>query len=223
LERVADNVVAQPPYRDIFQRAFYGRSQQKLSVLCEDAVAEALILGVMDRVNPLLNLTPDDIAVGRETGKNQFAQHIDTLGKFRLLDEFVFVLDGDARDVEPDMAAAAQRHNKSIDPLYLPGTTPPEDWIYQTLEDKSQLYSQLLGAPNLAELLSNLRLQFDNATDKPTNIMKARFATLADSLQRTQQDIARVVGREGSQLGPLKVFADELSQAVSNWRARSAN
>ena len=46
LERTETGVVVQPPYRDIFQRALYGRPQDRLSVLCEDAVGEALILGV---------------------------------------------------------------------------------------------------------------------------------------------------------------------------------
>jgi hypothetical protein len=52
LERTANNVVVQPPYRDIFQRAFYGRPQDRLSVLCEDSVAEALILGVLPTSRP---------------------------------------------------------------------------------------------------------------------------------------------------------------------------
>jgi alanine-glyoxylate transaminase/serine-glyoxylate transaminase/serine-pyruvate transaminase len=36
LERSADNVVRREPYRDIIQRALYGRSQNSLSILCED-------------------------------------------------------------------------------------------------------------------------------------------------------------------------------------------
>jgi hypothetical protein len=220
LERTASNVVVQPPYRDIFQRAFYGRPQDKLSVLCEDSVAEALILGVLDRINASLNLTPDHITVGRDTGKDQFAQHVDTLGKFKLLDEFVFVLDGDARAAESAIVEAASRYNRFIKPLYLPGDTPPEDWVYRALERGVNSYAAELGAPNLGDLLRSLRQQFDNATDKPTNIMKARYATLAESLQRSPEDIARLVGRTESGQGALKVFADELAQAVADWRSR---
>jgi predicted ATPase len=223
LERTQDNVVVQPAYRDIFQRAFYGRPQDRLSVLCEDAVAEALILGVLDRINPLLQLTPDDITVGRDTGKDQFAQHVDALGKFKLLDEFIFVLDGDAREVEGSMAAAASRYNRVIKPLYLPGETPPEDWIYRELEREAAHYANELSAPGLAALLQQLRQQFDNAADKPTNIIKARFATLADSLQRTPAEIARRVGFHASERGQLRVFSDDLRQAVSDWRTRVAS
>ena len=220
LERTADNVVSQPPYRDIFQRAFYGRPQERLSILCEDVVAEALILGVLDRLNPELKLTPDDITVGRDTGKDQFAHHVDALGRFNLLDEFVFVLDGDAREVEPAIAKAASKHNRYVKPLYLPGRTPPEDWVYRMLEASAPAYAVLLGAPNLAALLGSLRQQFDSAADKPTSIMKNRYATLADDLQRSPADIARLVGRTESEHGDLKVFADDLAQAVANWRIR---
>ena len=220
LERTADNVVVRPAWRDIFQRAFYGRPQDRLSVLCEDSVAEALILGVLDRVNPVLQLTPDDITVGRDTGKDQFAQHVDALGKFGLLDEFVFVLDGDARSAEPSMAAAAARYNRVLRPLYLPGNLPPEDWVFRVLEHNPDRYAVELSAPALAALLAQLRQQFDGAADKPTNISKARFATLADSLQRMPADIARRVGRLESDRGELKVFADDLTQAVNDWRSR---
>lgn len=221
LERVGDNVQVQPAYRDIFQRAFYGRPQDRLSVLCEDVVAEALILGVLDRINPVLQLTPDDITVGRDTGKDQFAQHVDALGKFKLLDEFIFVLDGDARDVEGAMAASAAKYNRVIKPLYLPGVEPPESWVYRTLEANAARYAVDLSAPNLAQLLQQLRLQFDNAADKPTNISKVRFQTLAETLQRTPADIARRVGHLASEHGELKVFADELTQAVADWRSRA--
>jgi len=117
--------------------------------------------------------------VGRDTGKDQFAQHVDALGKFKLLDEFVFVLDGDAREVEGAMGVAASRYNRVIRPLYLPGNAPPEEWIYRELERGAADYENLLSAPGLAALLKHLRQQFDNAADKPSNITKARFATLA--------------------------------------------
>lgn len=223
LERTPDNVRVQAPYRDIFQRAFYGQSQDKLSILCEDVVAEGLILGVLDVLNPRLNLTPDDVAVGRDTGKDQFAQHVEALGKFQLLDEFVFVLDGDAHAVEPALQRAAQKFNRTVTPLFLPGATPPEDWIYCALERRSQHYASQLGAPNLAQQLQNFRLSFDNACDKPANIMKHRFETLADALQYDQKNIARVVGREEACFGAMRVFADSLEQAVYNWRNRVGN
>jgi len=221
LERTADNVTVQPPYRDIFQRAFYGRPQEQLSVLCEDTVAEALIRGVLDRINPDLQLTHDSITVGRDTGKDQFAQHIEALGKFNLLDDFIFVLDGDAKSVEGQIVQAASKFNRVIKPLYLPGDAPPEEWIYKALENKIMLYRNSLSSPDLADLLQQLRQQFDGAADKPTNISKARYATLADSLQRTPEEIARLVGHAESEVGEMRSFANDLKQAVMDWRSRS--
>lgn len=220
LERTHDNVQVQPPYRDIFQRAFYGQSQDKLSILCEDDVAEGLILGVLDVLNPRLNLSPDDVSVGRDTGKDQFPLHVEALGKFQLLDEFVLVLDGDARDVEPAIQRAAQRFNRTVSPLFLPGSMPPEDWIYSALERKAGTYAEALGAPDLARQLQNLRQNFAGAADKQTNIIKQRYATLADSLQRDPKDIARIVGRAEATVGEMKVFSDGLEQAVYNWRSK---
>ena len=228
LERTETGVVVQPPYRDIFQRALYGRPQDRLSVLCEDAVGEALILGVMDRINPELQLTPDDITVGRDTGKDQFAQHVEALGKFNLLDDFVFVLDGDARndsqgaERERKIAEAAGRFNRIVKPLYLPGDDAPEGWIYRILEQRSVDYADRLTAPHLTVLLPQLRQQFDGAADKASHIAKARYSTLADALQRTPEEIARIVGQYESASGELRVFADELKQAVIDWRSRSA-
>jgi hypothetical protein len=51
--------------------------------------------------------------------------------------------------------------------------------------------------------------------------MKSRYAILAESLQRTPEEIARIVGRTESDRGELKVFADELTDAIANWRSRS--
>jgi predicted ATPase len=220
LERTDNNVTVQPPYRDIFQRAFYGQSLNKLSILCEDQVAEGLIMGVLDILNPKLNLTPDDIAVGRNTGKFQFAQHVEALGKFQLLDSFVLVLDGDARDVQPSIQQAAERFNRVLTPLYLPGDTPPEDWIYTVLENRAADYAAILGAPNLEHLLSDLRREFENASDRPTNIVKKRFETLLEKLRRTPTEIARIVGRNEAERRDMKIFSDALEQSIYNWRSR---
>jgi hypothetical protein len=78
-----------------------------------------------------------------------------------------------------------------------------------------------LSSPHLADLLQQLRQQFDGASDKPTNISKARYTTLADSLQRTPEEIARLVGHSESAAGEMRIFANELKQAVIDWRSRS--
>ena len=221
LERSGDNVAVQPPYRDIFQRAFYGQSQDKLSILCEDSIAEGLILGVLDQLNQKLNITPDDISVGRDTGKEQFPQHMEALGKFQMLGEFLFVLDGDARSMEPDIKRIGTRFGQDIEPVFLPGNGPPEAWLYARLEHDADGYGEKLGVPDLKQQLINIKQTFENASDRATNIAKNQFRTLAESLQRRPEDLARAVGRSECASGELRVFSDNLQQAIYNWRRRS--
>ena len=89
-----------PAYRDIFQKALYGQSRDKLSILCEDDVAEGIILGMLDVLNVEMGLRPEDFVIGRNTGRDEFPAHIRTLSKFDKLREFIFVLDGDSRGMQ---------------------------------------------------------------------------------------------------------------------------
>ena len=67
-----------PLYRDIFQKALYGQSQDRLgrntgrneSILCEDEVAEGVIRGVLEGLNIEMGLRHEDIVVGRNEAKN---------------------------------------------------------------------------------------------------------------------------------------------------------
>ena len=92
------DVTRTPAYRDIFQKALYGQSTDRLSILCEDEVAEGVILGVLDVLNYRNGTRHDDFVVGRDTGSDEFRGHIHAFGKFGKLAGFVFVLDGDAQD-----------------------------------------------------------------------------------------------------------------------------
>ena len=49
-----NDVRLMPAYRDIFQKSLYGQSRETLSILCEDEVAEGIILGVLDVLQPKL-------------------------------------------------------------------------------------------------------------------------------------------------------------------------
>ena len=95
------DVTRAPAYRDIFQKALYGQSADRLSILCEDEVAEGVILGVLDVLNYRNGTRHDDFVVGRDTGSGEFRGHIHAFGKFGKLADFVFVLDGDAADTAP--------------------------------------------------------------------------------------------------------------------------
>ena len=95
------DVTRTPAWRDIFQKALYGQSTDRLSILCEDEVAEGVILGVLDVLNYRNGTRHDDFVVGRDTGSDEFRGHIHAFGKFGKLAGFVFVLDGDAATRRP--------------------------------------------------------------------------------------------------------------------------
>jgi predicted ATPase len=224
LERTADNVQILPAYRDIIQKAFYGQSIEKLSILCEDDVAEAFLYGVMDVLNPKLRLIHDDVVIGRDTGKEMFSQHIEAIGKFKLLDNFIFVLDGDARSLENNLKLVSSKFGREIQPLFLPGDVP-ERWAWKILDDYSKEYATELGMSesDLKQQLLRSNQTFDNAADKPANIMKNKFHTFCETLRRSETELMRTIAKKEAEResADIKVFMDELEMQLRNWQARS--
>ncbi|MBK7937567.1 MAG: AAA family ATPase [Lewinellaceae bacterium] len=225
LERTNDNVEVRPPYRDIIQKAFYGQALEKLNVLCEDDVAEAFLLGIMDYLNPKLGLIPSDIKVGRDTGKTQFEQHIEALGKFQLLDDFLFVLDGDAKNLENALIAKASKDfGVSIQPLFVPGQVP-EDWAWAILQQHSSEYAQLFGitAESLTKQLKMTDALYASATDKPTEKIKNKYFSFCDrELRRSHLETMRMIARKEAEResGDIKVFLDEFEAQIRRWQNR---
>ena len=143
LERGDDGVVVQTPYRDLLQKAFYGRSFDKLSILCEDEAAEAILRGVMDHLIPKIRIRQEDVEIGRDTGKNEFPSHVRAVAKFNELEDFIFVMDGDAakEKLEAESAAAPKR----INALLLPGSSGPEAWCLEMLAEHEADYKKVWG------------------------------------------------------------------------------
>ncbi len=226
LERVGDNVIEKPAQKPIIQKAFYGQSTDKLSILCEDNIGEYFVLGVLDYLNPKINLAHDDISVGRDTGKTEFATHIKALGKFKKLNEFVFVLDGDAKDMKGELQKEASKvqPTANIEPLFLPGADIPETWAWEILMNNTQSYAQLLGleTTGLNQKMQNLDLSYNNASGKPTEISKNKFHALALQLKRKEEELIRIIARTESakETGEIKIFADELERQIQNWQNR---
>lgn len=132
-----------PAYRDIFQRSLYGQSRDQLSILCEDIIAEGIVLGVLDVLNARMGLRHEDFIIGKNAGKNEFPAHVRTLGKFNKLDSFLFVLDGDAREM--DSVIKSSEYGGSVQLLFLPGKTSPEHWIWKTVELHCEDYATSFG------------------------------------------------------------------------------
>jgi hypothetical protein len=225
LERTSDNVEVRPPYRDIIQKAFYGQALEKLNVLCEDDVAEAFLLGIMDYLNPKLGLIPSDIKVGRDTGKTQFEQHIEALGKFQLLDDFLFVLDGDAKNLENALIAKASKDfGVPIQPLFVPGQVP-EDWAWKILHQYSPEYAQLFGitTETLTRQLKMADALYASATDKPTEKIKNKYFSFCDrELRRSHLEVMRMIARKEAEreVGDIKIFLDEFEVQIRRWQGR---
>jgi AAA15 family ATPase/GTPase len=226
LERTDDNVIEKPAYKDIIQKALYGQSTEKLSLLCEDEIGENFVLGVLDFLNPKLNLIHDDIKVGRDTGKEEFPAHIMALGKFSKLNEFIFVLDGDAKNMDSRLKEAAARTQASaiIQPLYLPGKDIPETWAWEIIKEKYKRYATLFGLPedDLNRMIQRHNQLYDNASDKPTNRSKNKFFAFCEQIRRSSGDIIRIISREETtqQTGEIKTFTDELELQIRGWQSR---
>ena len=208
-------------YRDILQKALYSQSRDRLSILCEDQVAEGLIHGFMDVLNAQIGLRHDDYVIGRDTGRGEFAGHIRMLGKFGKLGDFLPVLDGDSKNLAPMLKSAATQYGQSIQPLFLPGDGPPEAWIWQTLENQQEEYANLLGvAPG--ELGQRMRaiLQLLGGAVRQRDTYKNALEAFANEINRAVPEIARIVGQQEARRaqGPSAVFLAELSEQINAWR-----
>ncbi len=224
LERTDDNVIVKPAYKDVIQKAFYGQSLEKLSILCEDDIAEAFLFGILDYLNPKLGLIHDDVVIGRDTGKNQFAQHIQAIAKFNLLDNFIFVLDGDAHNLENSLKKTAEDFGKSITPLFLPGEDVPERWAWEILGLYSQEYANLLGISetDLRTRINQNDQIYTAAADKPTEIMKNKFASFCEQIKRLPTELIRLITRNEAnrQQGGIKIFMDDIETQILRWQSR---
>ena len=219
-ERTAE-VRLMPVWRDIFQKALYGQSLDQLSILCEDAIAESVIRGALDALNPAMDLRPDDVRVGRNTGRDEFPAHVHTLGKFGKLRNFLMVLDGDARDAEHKIEQAAERYGQHARLIFLPGKNSPERWIWDCLRAHPQEYARALGVTqsDLERSMQEIEQLVEGGVQQ-TPFMKSALNALADDLNRPPQEIARLAGRKeaNEKRGDMGRFLVEFEERIAAWR-----
>ena len=218
-DHTTGHVQRAPRYRDIFQKALYGQSQDRLSVLCEDAVAEGAIRGVFDVLNVTLNLSHGDVVIGRNTGRNEFAGHVRTLAKFRKLQGFVVVLDGDARGLTDTLQAIAREYGEYVKPLFLPGDSSPEQWLWDRIRAQPDDYAARLGCPadGLKRMMRDVQRLIEGAVRGPQKA-KAAMEALAYDLERTVPDIARIVGRREAEANAMPELLADLIEQIERWR-----
>ena len=213
------NVRREPLYRDIFEKALYGQSRDRLSILCEDEVAEGVIRGVLDVLNIQLGLRHEDIFVGRNTGRDEFPSHIRTLGKFRLLSNFIVVLDGDSRALENDLKAVAREYGHPLNPLFLPSDVPPENWLWGVLRSHPRTYAGAFGLSeaDLKTIMDRDAKLFEGSL-QGKGAAKATVRAFAEDIDRTVPDIARHVGRTEAEKNRIPEFLSAIKEQIGSWR-----
>ena len=220
----AGKVTARPPYRDLVQDALYGRSGDAINILCEDAVAESILHGVFDILNPQESIRTDSVRIGTDTGAGEFPGHAAAFRKFGQIQSFVFVLDGDARDtgIADRIQDAARRTDLPI--LFIPGRYAPEVWVWQGLTSNLADCADALGIDQnqLQERINRANAVYDSASDTPSEIAKSKLRTLADSVRRDSPDICRIVARlEATQKdSDIQPLVEGLKNALLDWRGQ---
>ena len=215
----AGHVHRVPLYRDIFQKALYGQSRDRLSVLCEDDVAEGIVRGVLDVLNVRLGLRHEDVVIGRNTGRNEFAGHVRTLGKFGKLRDFILVLDGDSRDLSETLQAVAERYGQYVEPLFLPGDASPEHWLWDSIRRRPNDYAPRLGLPaaDLERTMGDVQRLVEGAV-RQSDEAKAAMGALAFDLDRTVPDLARIVGQRETEANAIPELRTGLTEQINAWR-----
>ena len=223
LDRDEDGRVAvRRPYRDVVQNALYGRSDETLSLLCEDDAAEGVLRGVFDVLLPRRRIRKESIRIGRDTGANEFPAHARAVRRFGQLDNFVFVLDGDRRGggLEEKIRDAAGR---DVPVLFLPGRDAPEVWVWDRLRRNREAAAEELRIPadDLSERMSRQDAVYASASDRPAEIAKAKLRGLSEPVGCDVPDVCRIVARleverTDSAIRPL---VESLEGALLAWRS----
>ena len=223
LERDSAGVKLIEPHKDLIQKALYGETQRSLSILCEDDISEAILHGIFDHLNPLLQIQPQDIRIGRDTGSSEFLAHYRALTKFDAIENFIFVFDGDV-ERDKDNFINATRVRPPLATLSLPSTEIPEAWLWHKLKQHPEDYRALLSAPatNSNEFLQELddkeRL-YHGASDTDANKAKRRFESLTDYLRFDASAVARKVAKREAEraASDLQPTISKLKDAINQW------
>lgn len=218
-DRDTGHVRREPLYRDIFQKALYGQSQDRLSILCEDDVAEGVIRGVLDVLNVELGLRHEDVFVRGNTGRDEFPSHVRTLGMFGKLSDFVVVLDGDSRAMEENLKAVANGYGHQLQPLFLPGDASPERWLWEILRARPDEFASTFGlAVNDMTTMMDRAARLVEGAVQQRDAAKAALGVFADDIQRTVAEIARGIGRREAENKSIPELLVALKEQIGRWR-----
>ena len=218
----AGHVTVRPPYRDVVQDALYGRSSERLNLLCEDEAAEGILQGILDHVTIKQGINRDSVLIGRDTGADEFPGHATAFRKFGRIQNFVFIVDGDRRgsDIERRIRSSAE---SEVPVLFLPGKDAPEVWVWNVLRDTPEACAEGLGInPGaLVNRISQLDSVYNSASDSFSQIVKAKLRGLTEYLNREIPDICRVVARlEADRIeSDIQPLVEGIENTLLSWRA----
>ncbi len=201
----------------------YGRSLDRLSVVCEDEAAEALVRGIFDALVPELGMVQGDIEIGRDTGKQEFKHHVAAFAQFRKLWSTIFVLDGDGQNLVAKLESMAQSKGQVAAVICLPGDGSPELWAWHAIEDHPRDYAQRLGFSDEAALqveMQHISQTYEGAADSESNKAKGRIWALTQATGRDVPALMRMMGRIEAERdsGELASVLADFRDAVLEWR-----
>ena len=174
---------------------------------------------MLDVLNVKLGLRHEDVIIGRDTGRNEFAGHVRTLGKFGKLRNFVLVLDGDSRNMSEELQATAAKYGQYVEPLFLPGDASPEQWLWDSIRRRPDDYATRLGltATDLGQKMRNVQRLVEGAVRRSEEA-KAAVGALADDLDRTVPDLARIIGQREAEANAMPELLVALTEQINAWR-----
>lgn len=178
-----------------------------------------MLRGVLDVLNVKLALRCEDVIIGSDTGRDEFAGHVRTLGKFGKLRNFILVLEGGSRDLSGTLKATAEKYGQYVEPLFLPGDASPEQWLWDSIRRRPEDYANRLGltAADLERTMRDVQRFVEGAVRRPDEA-KAAVGALASDLDRTVPDLARIVGQREAEANPMPELTAALTEQINAWR-----
>lgn len=164
-----------------------------------------------------------NLFIGKNTGKHEFPAHVRALARIQQLQDFIFVLDGDGRDMIRPIEQAADADNAKVQLLFLPGEFCPEQWLWDTIGRDTATYGELLaiGQTQLEKAMQEAQAIMAGTTAAESEHQKEQLRFLANQLQKEVTDVARLVARQNTKDGgEIAEFVNDLEDKISDWRTQ---
>lgn len=233
LHRDFSGEITRPVWRDVVERVLYGQALNRLAIICEDEGAKSFIEGVLDNILPQKNIDIGQIDIGFGGSKSVISSHIRTMTAVNMLDNCVFVLDGDGISEKEKIKKTIEEIKKmrgiEIKPrvIFLPGSDGPEGWVLDLLVNESNTYAPFLGLTpdgltrKIAENNQFFKYNVSKEKSRSENI-KIKLDTFAQSLQRDpNSQILRIISSRAYEQNNqfVRKFSSDLSDSIDKWRS----